>query len=113
MGSNQPSTPSMPSNYCEYVDRCPSRNRSRICVPCLYKNRTGTLKPQLVKVNEDGSFTAKNQLGGYVKSCSCTPVKLCNGCYNHMKDYVFPPVTSKDRLLFLKPYEANNNYAKF
>lgn len=76
MGSNQSQSiisqkyTSLPSIYCEYSDR------SAICVPCLYKNYTGSLKPQLIKVNPDGSFCAQNRPGGHVRNCSCTSVEL-------------------------------------
>ena len=103
MCSNQ-STSSMRSDYCIYTDKCPESDR---CVPCLYKNRTGSLKPQLIKVNPDGSFYAQNRLGGYVKNCSCTSEKLCNPFYDVMKHYEFPPEVN-----FL-PYESNINFAKF
>uniref|UniRef100_A0A6C0BT24 Uncharacterized protein n=1 Tax=viral metagenome TaxID=1070528 RepID=A0A6C0BT24_9ZZZZ len=109
MGSNQSGT-SLPSDYCIYEEKCPASNRSAICVPCLYKNRTGSLKPQLIKVNQDGSFYAHNRLGGHVTNCSCIPEKLCDTCYLVMENYVFPP---GDKLSLLKPYESNNNYAKF
>lgn len=128
MGSNQStiiqqSDQSMPSNYCEYVDRCPSRNRSRICVPCLYKNRTGQQRPNRECNNRCSNNPSLQYKEGYplVNSicencnalCSCTPTKLCKTCYNFMENHVFPPSTSHDRLSLLKPYEAHNNYAKF
>ena len=106
------SSTSLPSIYCTYTEKCPARYRSAICVPCLYKNKTGSLKPQLIKVNPDGSFCAQNRLGGYVKNCSCTSEKLCNTCYDVMKHYVFPPGAG-DKLSLLKPYEPHSNYAKF
>lgn len=132
MGSNQsmPSSTSMPSIYCIYDDKCPSRNRSAICVPCLYKNRTGLSKPLLLNgYNPNCSERIKcydpisnlvcdsclkyRKSGVFQSLCKCTSYKVCGTCYNYMKDYVFPPATSDDRLSLLKPYEAYNNFAKF
>ena len=115
MGSNQSvaDTTSLPSIYCEYREKCPARNRSAICVPCLYKNKTGSLKPQLVKVNADGSFRIQNRPGGHVTNCSCASEKLCDTCRTVMKNFVFPPSTGEERLSLLKPYEPHSNYAKF
>lgn len=129
MGSNQsmPSSTSMPSIYCIYEDKCPSRNRSAICVPCLYKNKTGLTKPPTInRVNPNCIYSCAAKLGmpcsdcsAYfkqgVRNCKCEQLKLksCGECYNYMKDYVFPPATSDDRLSLLKPYEADNNFAKF
>jgi len=133
MGSNQSLEidTNLPSIYCVYAkDKCPSRNRSAICVPCLYKNRTGLLKPPLLNgCNPNCTERIKcydpisnllcdsclkyRKTGAFQSLCKCTSYKLCENCYYFMKDYVFPPVTSDDRLSLLKPYEADNNFAKF
>lgn len=134
MGSNQSMISqkpdkSLPSIYCEYSDKCPSRNRSAICVPCLYKNITGQQRPErksLYKCNELCSNNPNLQykegyplVNGICKNCvnykllcSCTPAKLCGTCREFIRNYVFPPAAA-DRLSLLKPYESDNNYAKF
>jgi hypothetical protein len=126
MGSNvstiikQPDK-SLPSVYCTYEDKCPSRNRSAICIPCLYKNKTGQIKPPLldgynsncserIKCYDPISNLVCDSCLKYMKTgvfrslCKCTPYELCKPCYNYMDNYVFPPATSKDRLSLLKPH---------
>ncbi len=110
----------MPQNnetsiYCEYGDGCPpwpKSTRSRICLPCNYKNRTGYLKPQLLKVNSDGKLVAQNRPGGFVNTCNCTSQQLCKNCEKAMDRYINPPSTD-DGLSSLEPYEPKNNYSKF
>ncbi len=102
MGSNQSTSQqndtSMPSIYCTYVDKCPSRNRSRICVPCLYKNRTGEQHPTKNKPYKCNNFCSNNTSlkNGHpnltcnvclnIMRCSCTETKVCKTCYDYMSD---------------------------
>lgn len=132
MGSNQSTflqqnDTSLPSIYCIYSDKCPSRNRSAICVPCLYKNITGQIKPPIINDHNPNCSERINcsdpisnlkcdsclkymRSGVFGWACKCSHYKLCGTCYNYMKDYVFPP---GDKLSLMKPYEADNNFAKF
>ena len=122
MGSNQSTQndTSLPSIYCEYSDKCPSRNRIGICIPCLYKKHTGTLRPQRHLCNNLCSNNPNLRTGNYPlvngycdECCRCSSSKLCGTCREFMQNCVFPPATSEDRLSLLKPYEADNNFAKF
>ncbi len=115
MGSSK----SLPSIYCTYKDKCPSRTRSRICVPCIYKSRTGQTRLQCRElcINnpnlQHDNHPIVNVICEMCSKCSCAETKMCDSCHKYMSDFVYPPSTSDDRLKLLKPFEPNNTFSKW
>ncbi len=118
----------MPSPYCQYTDKCPSRNRSAICVPCIYKSYTGLTKPKKIQyenINCKQAIKCYNPISnlqcddclnyamtGFFE-CKCTQSMVCKKCYDYMNDYVFPPRSQTDPSFWPKAYGPACNYASF
>jgi hypothetical protein len=124
MSSNK----TLPSPYCQYADKCPSRNRSAICVPCMYKSHTGLTKPKKIQygnTNCKQAFKCYNPISNLtcddclnyantgVFDCRCTTTNLCKSCYKYMYDYVFPKHSQNDPSFWPKGFDLHSNYASF